>query len=326
MAVFVQPILHQLLRLYLSIFSNDFLYSELISQLNKYPHNFYFILYKEEANILRYFKNKYKRNLLQELKSDDRKLIFSSEIKYNIKETIEGRIDRIFSDSEIKQRETNCPSDAIYYKLIFNDNTQEIFDGNSTVIIVNNKTAKEKVYKLSPGDEIRIYENARRGELIHYLLGLDNRIEDIIDDSNLWKKHLNLYLKHIQVEDKMDFLSKKICQYGGSVQALTVKNWINPASTTRFPELKNLIALKRVINNKGFDQDFEAILKSRRRYNSLMISTGRSLSDEIADYALYKYRGEILSGIDEHQIKSMLNENMPIRQIKSIELNEGDYE
>jgi Mg/Co/Ni transporter MgtE len=51
-----------------------------------------------------------------------------------------------------------------------------------------------------------------------------------------------------------------------------------------------------------------------------MIGLGRDLSDDLIEFIKSKKKGEILKRFSDEQIKEMINQNAPLKVVKSINL------
>lgn len=108
----------------------------------------------------------------------------------------------------------------------------------------------------------------------------------------------------------------------------TLKRWLSEEDREKFPaSIKNLIAVKKTINNLELDEKFDSIKRSRKSYRSIMIALGKDMSSEIMEYIITepKVKGKILEQFSDLQISKFIDANAPIRKIKKIEIVE-DYD
>ena len=120
--------------------------------------------------------------------------------------------------------------------------------------------------------------------------------------------------------NSLEKLLKHLNNNGLSItNELTLKNWINVDSDIKFPQKnKDLLVLKKSINSELLNENFNNIVKSRKRFNGIMIALGRDLSDEITGYIKENKKGQILKEFSDKQIQQFVNLNAKERIIKTI--------
>lgn len=308
-------------------------YKHLESILNT-NHQISILMYKEEEELFEKCYRKYKNDLLNEIKSESRKQL--STVKYEeipMIEQISQLIERLCRrdldvKSPIKPDAPVTENESIIYELAFEDSTVEKLDANKTVLLIKEGTERnEKIYNLVSGDKIRIYDNSTKEQLYEIALQEDRegRIKQIEEHSKFWKKKLVDYSKRNfnTTESFLNVLKDK----GISIKNIsTLKKWLKLNDNVKFPQsTKDFTLLKRIINDEELNNNFPAILKSRRSYNSIMIALGRDLSDEIMSYIKTGLKGQILKRFSDLQINKFVQANAPIRIVKSIKILD-DYD
>jgi hypothetical protein len=292
-------------------------------------YQIYILMYKEEEDLFEKCYRKYRSDLLDELKSESRNRICVVEYKEKPKiEQISELIERLCSQdldlkNPIKPDALVTENESIMYELVFEDSTVEKLDANKTVLLITEGAERnEKIYNLVSGDEVRIYDNSTKEQLYEIALQEDkeDRIKQIEEHSKIWKKKLVDYSKRNfnTTESFFNVLKDK----GISIKNIsTLKNWLNLNDNVKFPQsTKDFTLLKRIINDEELNNNFSAILKSRRSYNSIMIALGRDLSDEIMSYIRTGQKGQILKRFSDLQINKFVQANAPKRKVKSIKI------
>jgi hypothetical protein len=325
----------------LSLFGNGMNQRELIEIASNTKHDFKFLAYPEEAEIIELFKINRKNNLLKEYQSDDRKkiskIIFNVPVE-NIKITKSlGEImDELYDKQNKKSYDYEYDSHAqVNYELYFDDESFPlIIDGSKTVLILKeNNWIKTKTYNLLAGDTVRIYNNLSKDILFEIAAGEDSngRFAEIVELSQLWKSELRCYFsanvsknKYYDTSDLLESLKSK----GATItNAVTINKWLDSADKERFPnDSKNLIAIKNLINSEALNQHFDKIIKVRSFYRGVMISLGRDLSDDVMEFVKSngQFKGHILSKFNAKEIQSFIQNAAPIKKIKSIKITDDE--
>jgi hypothetical protein len=286
------------------------------------------LLYPIEKQSYDHYNNKIKNDTIKDITESDRKKL--SDISFEqtkTEETVSELLQRLFlknSDREYKEYDYSEIIDNILnYELVFDDGETVVLEENKTILLkTKNGERPEKIKNIQEGDKIRIYGNASKEELYNIALEADKQgiFQKIEENSKLWKKALNKYYKlnFSQISDLLENLRKN----GLSItKEQTLKNWIDINSNVKFPQKKkDLNVLRKTINSTDFNENFSEILSSRTYYNGIMIALGRDLSDEITEFIKYQKKGEILKRFSDEQVKEMINQNAPLKVVKSIKL------
>ena len=325
----------------LSLFGNGMNQGELIETAANTKHNFNFLTYPEEAEIIELFKTNRKNNLLNEYKSKDRKKLSGIKFeipvnKVEIPKSLGEIMDELYDKQDKKSYDYEYESQGqVNYQVCFEDQiTPIVIDGSKTVLILKGENwIKTKTYNLVAGDTVRIYNNLSKEKLFEIAAGEDNngRFAEIIELSQLWKKGLRSYFssrvmsnKYYDTSDLLEGLRAK----GATItNPITVNKWLDEWDKERFPnDSKNIMAIKTLINSEVLNQNFDQVLKVRSFYRGVMISLGRDLSDDVMDYVKSRglYKGRILSKFNEDEIQSFIHNAAPIKKIQSIKITNDE--
>ena len=286
------------------------------------------LLYPIEKESYEYYSNKIKHDTMKNITESDRKKISDISFSQTIaEETVSELLQRLFlknSDREYREYDySERIENTLNYKLIFDDGEIAVLEENKTILLkTNNGERPEKIKNIQKGDQIRIYENDSKEKLYKIALDADKQgiFQKIEKSSIIWKKALSKYYKFnfSQIAD----LLKDLRRNGLSItKEQTLKNWIDIDSNVKFPQKKkDLIVLRRTVNDAEFNENFEEILSARTNYNGIMIALGRDLSDDLMEFIKSKKKGDILKRFSDEQIKEMINQNAPLKRVKSIKL------
>lgn len=314
---------------FLAFYGNEFLKTILSSQ-----HNISLLLYKEEKERFKAYLQRLKRYLEKEFSSSDRKKL--CEIDYPKESPVEDISDMIerhyhYNVEDSIDHYDSCQTVSIDYKLTFEDGELKILNSHRSVILLKGgQRRKERISNLIEGDKVIIYENTTREQLYDIAIKEDKegRFQQIEEDSKTWKSLLREFFQHICIGD-FEKLYELLKENGLSLKSeVTLKRWLSEEDREKFPaSIRNLIAVKKTINNLELDEKFDSIKRSRKSHRSIMIALGKDMSSEIMEYIITepKVKGKILEQFSDPQISKFIDANAPIRQIKKIEIVE-DYD
>lgn len=299
------------------------IYHNLPVTINLFLYDFEECLYKDCLN-------RYKSKLERELQSDDR--LFISGIKYevppsipvSISQTLQNIIDRTI-DWDEKEFDNNVDdpdegsNEFISYQIEYEDfagidylrSTETVFDENNNLI---------KVKSLKIGDTIRVYKIDFGEILLNTAIEFQKEtFEKIEKHSQLWKKVLiNMYIN--TYETNIELLHSHLKKKGVRVLPSTIlNNWIS--CKIKFPQSNKAIkAIYELSKDINLGLSLNDILKSKRIYNSTMISLGRDLKEEIMNFLIDGNVGEIMqkNNITPETLRKVIDEQMPLRKIKNI--------
>lgn len=301
------------------------IYHNLPVTVNLYLYDFEEFLYKDCLN-------KYKKKLEEELQSEDR--FFISGIKYEVPppipvsiiQALQNIIDRTNEwnekefDNNIDDPDENS-NEFIDYQIEYEDTT-DIDNLKSTDTVFDDKNNLIKVYKLKSGDKIRVYKLDFGEILLNTAIEFQREVfTDIEKNSNLWKSALRkLYLETFRADIYQ--LHSQLKYHGVKVKYSTVlNNWIH--GNTKFPKSDKVIkAIYEISKDIKLGLSYNDILKSKKIYNSTMISLGRDLKEEIKNFLANGIIGEIMqkNKITPETLRKTIDDQMPLRKIKNISI------
>lgn len=287
-------------------------------------------LYDFEENLYKDCINKYKSKLEEELLSDDR--FFISGIKYecptpipvSISQALQNIIDRT-KDWNDKEYDNNIddPDESSNEFISYQIEYEDIADSDylkSTDTVFDEKNNLIKVNRLKVGNKIRVYKIDFGEILLNSAMEFQTEVfVEIEKHSRLWKDSLKeLYLKTYRTD--IDHLHSHLKGHGVKVKSSTVlNNWIH--GTTKFPQRdKALKAIYELSKDIKLGASVGMILKSKKIYNSTMISLGKDLKDEIKNFLVEGKVGEIMekNNITPDTLRKVIEEQMPVKKIRNI--------
>lgn len=297
-------------------------------------HNLFFtvnlFLYDFEEGLYTDCLNKYKSKLEEELQSDDR--FFISGIKYQVPAPIPVTISRTLQNIINRTKDWNekefdnniddpdeSSNEYISFQIEYEDNSNIDFL-KSTDTVFDERNNLIKVNRLRVRDKIRVYKIDFGEILLNTAMEFQSeRFNEIESHSKLWKNVLKeMYIK--TYKEDIGHLHYHLRNYGVKVlQSTVLNNWIN--GKTKFPQRDKAIkAIYEISKDMKLGLSFNDILKSKRIYNSTMISLGRDLKEEIKNFLTDSSIGEIMqkNNITPETLRKVIDEQMPLRIIKSI--------
>lgn len=300
------------------------------------PNDVQLVLYKQENELYLNQLQTYKKRLETELTSLGRFLlcgvryepIVEQEIK--ISPTLEQIIERLEQSSNTAYDGYKEESDSLLDDLEEEITSQITFNNNLVVELESNETVFDtkgnfiKSYKLKVGDKVRIYPKEQLAEnLFQVAVDVEPHKFGLIDKhSDLWREILNMSENRYS---NRETLYKELKKYGLRVLPATVDSYFN--GKRKFPmydsDLKAICFLAgEIIPEKKIPQTIFPILKkSKRLYNSTMITLGRNLKQELQQFLKNKTVGEILQKKDftVDALQEFINKYMPLLTITKIE-------
>lgn len=321
----------------LSLFGNGIQPFDVVRNLLNTRHNYKFLCYQEESEILDNLKYRYFNEIIKEYTSKDREKITG--LKYEI-QPIEIKVSDLIENLHEKSLKESKEyyyedSEQINYEIEFEEKVERIIsDGSKNVLLFSNGTwNKSKVSNLIQKDRVRIYNNLSKEKLFDIAAQQDSkgRFNKVDSDSKIWKESLIKYLNqktHSNPFYTETDLMNELQKSGLTISnPMTIKKWLAKEDKERFPNsANNLIAIKTTLNDPILNDNFESIKRSKRFYRGIMISLGRDLSDDVMEYIVSggKSIGKILSNFTEDEIKIFIQKAAPERTIKNISITEED--
>lgn len=321
----------------LSLFGNGFRPLDVVKHLLHTKHYYKFLCYQEESEILRNLLNQYSNENIKECTSIDREKITGVKypiqpIQIEVSDLIESIHDKSLKESKEYYYEE---SEQINYEIEFEDTKEMIIsDGSKNVLLYNENTwIKSKVSNLIQNDRVIIYNNLSKEKLFDIAAQQDSegRFTKVDNDSKIWKSALlkffnrrvdaNLFYSELDLMDELRHFGLTI------TNPFTIKKWLTADDKEKFPNSsKDLIAIKKLLNDPVLNKNFESIKRSKRFYRGVMISLGRDLSEDVMEYIFSKrkYIGKVLSKFTEEEIKVFIKRAAPERIIKKISITEED--
>lgn len=289
-------------------------------------------LYEFEERLYKVYLNKYKSKMENELQSEDR--FFISGIKYeapaaisvSISQTLQNIIDRT-KDWNEKEFDNNIddPDESSNEYISFQIEYEGFLDIDilkSTDSVFDEKNNLIKVNRLKINDKIRVYKLDFGEILLNTAMEFQTEIfNEIENHSKLWKNVLiEVYSKTYKKDiTNLHFHLKK---HGVRVlQSTVINNWIH--GKTKFPKSDKAIkAIYEISKDIRLGLSFNDIIKSKRIYNSTMISLGRDLKEEIKNFLVNGNIGEIMqkNNITPETLKRVIDQQMPLKKIKNISI------
>ena len=184
---------------------------------------------------------------------------------------------------------------------------------------------KKKVKDLKKGDLTRIYQNPNK-EILHDIFECfdnTNLFKRVNEKSNFWKEILrNLQnIRNLSEEE----IYKTLVNAGLSITFDSYQNWVKKDSKIKFPKsIKDLAIILREANPQSIIllvKDYKILINE---YNSRMVKSGAEFSNEVENYILTRKKGKMLEMLSNTDIDKIVDDNAPLRTIKSITLIEDD--
>lgn len=292
------------------------------------------IVYKQEKNLYYKYLDQRKKQIEQEIKSNDRLLICGIEYNEtrenisNISTTINGIVTRLDDLNnrayEGYKNECDLLLNEIEEKLIYKvqtDKTTLYLESIDTIF--TDKGELMKSYKIKIGNKIRIYPKEQLAENL-YQVAVETEPEifgKVEEHSIFWKQLVN----KLRIQFGDDLLYQKLKERGLRILPMTLASY--GKGYRKFPMFKNdLRAIFKLYYHDKSDSEIDAIinpiLKSKTTYNSTMNVLGRGLKQELRLFLKEKRIGEILQNrnFNINTLQAFVNEFMPIHTVTGKEV------
>ena len=292
------------------------------------PNNVKLVLYQQEKDL--YYKQLqiHKKQLEEELTSDDRfsicgikyKPIEIEEIKIN--PTLEQIIERLDLRSHTAYESYKNESDSllddledeILYRITMSNN--EVIELESNETVFDSKGELIKSIRLKIGSKIRIYPKDQLAEnLLQIAVDVEpEKFGKIDEHSTYW---LNA-LKELDCQySNREIMYQELKNKGLKVLPATVDAYFSGRS--KFPGFYS--DLKIILNEADKGSLFSEVKKSKRLYIGTMQALNRGVKQELQQFLKNKAVGDILQkkNFTVEALQQFINEFMPLLTITKIE-------
>lgn len=236
----------------------------------------------------------YQRQEKTKLNHSDREFFFKTKFAHSI-EIVKRDLDDVFAFDLNSENFKNNPNEALdlpkeqtIYEIEFSDGTKDKFDSSKGLFLLeNSEQIKTTIGEVYIGATIRFYQNNSKEEFgkILKIFDTENLLESFDKYSDSWKqtlKHLSLNFKSTEMLFDALFKSFKI-NYN------TFRLYLDEKSTTRFPRVKTLEAIRDfcLINNRSNDlivTEFEKFKVYSKKDHSIRQQAGKILGNDLLDY------------------------------------------
>lgn len=293
------------------------------------PNDVRLVLHKQEKDL--YFKQlqNHTKQLEEELISADRFSICG--IKYEPIVEEEVKISPTLEDI-IKKIDEYKPKDYDNYKddtdsLLDNDEIEKTtyqitFYDNSEIEIESNETVFDskgnliKSLRLNIGDKIRIYPKENLAENLYQTAVEEN--PELYGKIEAHSKQWQSTLKDLDRKyTNRDELYKELKNNKLRVLSATVDSYFR--GNRKFPMFNSDLKAILILGEK--ENLFSEIIKSKRQYNSTMITLGRGIKQELKMFLQTKKIGDILSkkNFTSETLQKFIETDMPLLTVTKIE-------
>jgi hypothetical protein len=293
------------------------------------PNNVKLVLYKQEKNL--YYKQlqNHVKQIETEITSEDRYKIcginYEPIVKQEIKvsPTLEQIVKKIDEYKTKDYDNYKDDSDSLLDNDEIEKTTYQItFDNNSEIEIESNETVFDakgnfiKSLRLKIGDKVRIYPKDNLAENLYQAAVNENpelygKIEEY---SKCWQDTLKgLNKQHKNREE----LYKRLKSHKLRVLQATVESYFR--GSRKFPMFNSDLNAILILANKS--HLFSEIIKSKKQYNSTMITLGRGVKQELKMFLQNESIGDILGrkNFTKETLQKFIETDMPLLTVTKIE-------
>lgn len=279
------------------------------------------------------FDNQIKKKLVDEnsrITHKDRNSFIKT--KYNLKEEplkhnpLDSLFDldvNLYNKSNTINEELELPKDKILYDIVFSDGSIEKFESTKGIFLIeNSEQIKMTIGEIYEGAKIRFYQN-NNPEVFKKILKIfdsEGLLKSFDSYSESWKNTLKkLLIKYNNIEA----LHSKIFDTSNKINLVTFKNYFDKNSSTRFPRIKVLNAIKNHCERIGLTDeliviDFDKFVVYSKKDHSIRQQAGRLLGSDLLDYvasnkteksdALTKLNDEIIENLIDTIVEKVIKQ------------------
>ena len=231
--------------------------------------------------------------------------------------------DNFRDKSNTTNEELELPKDKILYEIVFTDGSIEKFESTKGIFLIeNSEQIKTTIGEIYEGAKIRFYQN-NNPEVFKKILKIfdsEGLLKSFDSYSQSWKTTLiKLLSKYRSIED----LHSKLFDNSNRINLVTFKNYFDKNSSTRFPRIKVLNAIKNHCISTGLDNelivtDYDKFIVFSKKDHSIRQQAGRLLGSDLLDYvasdkteksdALKKLNDEIIEKLIETIVEKVIKQ------------------
>ncbi len=244
-------------------------------------------------------------------------------IKYNTLDNLFDLSLNLRDKSNVINEELELPKDKILYEIVFSDGSIEKFDSTKGIFLIeNNEQIKTTIGEIYEGAKIRFYQN-NNSEVFKKILEIfdsEGLLKSFDSYSESWKETLR---KLLTKYNSIEALHSKIFDNSNKINLVTFKNYFDKNSSTRFPRIKVLFAIKNHCENIGLANElivtnFDKFEIYSKKDHSIRQQAGRLLGNDLLDYvasdkseksdALKKLNDEIIEKLIETIVEKVIKQ------------------
>ena len=225
--------------------------------------------------------------------------------------------------SNTSNEELELPKDKILYDILFSDGSTEKFESTKGIFLIeNNEQIKTTIGEIYIEAKIRFYQN-NNPEVFKKILKIfdsEGLLKSFDSYSESWRITLKkLFIKYNSIET----LHSKIFDTSNKINLVTFKNYFDNNSSTRFPRIKVLNAIKNHCERIGLInelivKDYDKFVVYSKKDHSIRQQAGRLLGSDLLDYiasnkteksdALKKLNDEIIEQLIETIVEKVIKQ------------------
>lgn len=244
-------------------------------------------------------------------------------LKYNTLDSLFDLDVNLHNKSNTTNEELELPKDKILYDIVFSDGSIEKFESTKGIFLIeNSEQIKMTIGEIYEGAKIRFYQN-NNPEVFKKILKIfdsEGLLQSFDSYSESWKNTLKRLLTKY---DSIESLHSKIFDMSNKINLVTFKNYFDKNSSTRFPRIKVLNAIKNHCERIGLTNeliviDFAKFVVYSKKDHSIRQQAGRLLGSDLLDYvasnkteksdALTKLNDEIIENLIDTIVEKVIKQ------------------
>lgn len=209
--------------------------------------------------------------------------------------------------------ELELPKDKILYDIVFSDGSNEKFESTKGIFLIeNSEQIKTTIGEIYEGAKIRFYQN-NNPEVFKKILKIfdsEGLLKSFDSYSESWKTTLK---KLLSKYESLEVLHSKLFDKSNKINLVTFKNYFDKNSSTRFPRIKVLNAIKNHCERIGLINelivfDYDKFVVYSKKDHSIRQQAGRLLGSDLLDYAASNKteKSEALKKLNDEIIENLI--------------------
>ncbi|RAR50864.1 hypothetical protein [Flavobacterium lacus] len=236
------------------------------------------------------------------------------QLKHNPLDSLFDLDFNLHNKSNASIEELELPKDKILYDILFSDGSNEKFESTKGIFLIeNDEQIKTTIGEIYVGAKIRFYQN-NNPEVFKKILKIFDS-EGLLKSFDTYSESWRISLKKLLIKyNNIETLHSKIFDNSNKINLVTFKNYFDNNSSTRFPRIKVLNAIKNHCEKIGLINelivtDYDKFVVYSKKDHSIRQQAGRLLGSDLLDYMASNEteKSDALKKLNDEIIEQLIN-------------------